>query len=125
MFDDRDQSFTSVQKIGQEIINSQPDEASAAEIKGDLEKVSSLWNSLSNAVNVRKKKLDETLPLSQTLSDKLGEVNKLVRGIENKVDAEKWIPSGKKAGIDKQVEDFAVSFLDLFDTDSSNFSNLI
>ncbi len=110
MFDDRTSSFASVQEIGHEIIDAQPDAESANKTKLDLEKVTELWNSLFTNVVERKNFMDEALPLSLDFNDKLNSANKLINDLEEKVAAEKWTPHGTKVQIQKQIDEFAVSF---------------
>eukprot|EP00794_Sanderia_malayensis_P004727 gene4727-5350_t len=107
MFDDRAPSFNSLQKMGQDIVASSPDEDSICDAKRDLEKVTLLWNSLHDEVKERKEKLDHVLPLSKAFCEKLDSANKCIGDVDAKVASDKWVPCGKKELIDKQIEDFA------------------
>ena len=108
MFDDRAPSFNSVQNIGHDILASQPDGDSAAKTKEDLDKVTELWNVLSNAVEERKSKLDSLLPVSQSFIAKFDEASKRLAEIDKNLDDEKWIPLGTAEDVEKQIDDMKV-----------------
>ena len=109
MFNDRAQSFNSVQKIGHDILASQPDKDSAAKTKEDLDRVTELWTSLNSAVGERKQKLDNVLPISQDFVGKFDEASKQLNAINKSLDDERWIPLASEDGIRKQIEDMKVN----------------
>eukprot|EP00112_Aurelia_sp_Birch-Aquarium-sp1_P005323 Seg1602.4 transcript_id=Seg1602.4/GoldUCD/mRNA.D3Y31 product="Microtubule-actin cross-linking factor 1 isoforms 1/2/3/5" protein_id=Seg1602.4/GoldUCD/D3Y31 len=106
MFDDRGPSFNTVQKIGKELIASQPDEESTAKTKEDLDKVTELWNLLDSEVNDRKDKVEEILPASQKFVENLAAAQKRVEDVDKMIDEEKWIPRSSEEDLKKQINDF-------------------
>ena len=109
MFDDRGPSFNTVQKIGKEIIASQPDEESTAKTKEDLDKVTELWNLLNGEVNNRKDKVEEILPVSQKFVENVADAQKRVEDVDNMIEEETWIPRSSEDDLQKQIDDFEVS----------------
>ena len=109
MFDDRGPSFNTVQKIGKEIIASQPDEESTAKTKDDLGKVTELWNLLNGEVNNRKEKVEEILPVSQKFIEKVADAQKRVEDVDKMIEEDKWIPRSSEDDLQKQIDVFEVS----------------
>ena len=108
MFEDRAQSFNSVQNIGHEILASQPDGDNATKTKEDLDRVTELWNVLSSSVEERKNKLDNLLPISQSFVAKFDDAEKRLGSIDKTLDDEKWIPLADEDDIRRQVEEMQV-----------------
>ena len=108
MFEDRAQSFNSVQNIGHEILASQPDGDNATKTKEDLDRVTELWSVLSSSVEERKNKLDSLLPISQSFVAKFDDAEKRLNCIDKTLDDEKWIPLADEDDIRKQVEEMKV-----------------
>ena len=108
MFDDRGPSFNTVQKIGKEIIASQPDEESTAKTKEDLGKVTELWNLLNGEVNNRKDKVEEILPVSQKFVENVADAQKRVEDVDKMIEEEKWIPCSSENELQQQIDDFEV-----------------
>ena len=108
MFEDRAQSFNSVQNIGHEILASQPEGDNATKTKEDLDRVTELWSVLSSSVEERKNKLDSLLPISQSFVAKFDDAEKRLNCIDKTLDDEKLIPLADEDDIRKQVEEMKV-----------------
>ena len=103
MFADRESSVSTIKKNGEDLLNNTEDASTKADIQHNLDKVNTMWASLTQQVAQRKDAIEETVVVAEKFNNNLKIVAAKLDTLHEKVRRDK-LPSAKLPVVHEQIE---------------------